>query len=96
MTDDISRVLGQLEAKIDNLSEQQRSFRVEQRTDNKLIFERLDSISSEGCARGKRNSEAIRELQSRPERLVGIGAAIVAILAAVGSWFVWTMEKLIR
>lgn len=95
MTDDaIYHVLGKLEAGIESLSEQQKQFRVEQRTDNKLIFERLDNISANGCSLGKRNAEAIKELQSRPERIVGIGAAIVAILSAIGSVFLWAVGRL--
>jgi hypothetical protein len=91
--DDIQRSLGKLEAGIENLSEQIRLNRDERRTDIKQIFDRLDTISSSGCATGKRNAEAIKELQQRPERLVGIGAAIASILAAIGSALLWAMGK---
>ncbi len=89
--DDIQRALGKFEAGIENIAEQQRQFRAEQRADNKLIFERLDNISANGCSMGKRNADAIKELQGRPERVVGIGAAIASILGAIGSVF-WAMK----
>jgi hypothetical protein len=97
MTDDaIQRVLGKLEAGIENLNAQQKQFREEQRADNRLLFARLDSVSANGCALGHRNMESIKELQRRPERIVGIGAAIVAILSAVGSLFLWMIERMPR
>ena len=85
MMEDIQHILGKLEAGIENVAEQQRQFRSEQRLDNKLLFERLDNISANGCALGKRNSDAIKELQNRPEKVIGIGAAIASIFAMIGA-----------
>lgn len=94
MTDDVSRILGQLESSIKALSDQQAQFRVEQRADNKQIFDKLENIAVHGCAIGKRNSEAIRELKERPERLVGMGSAIASVLAFLGSLVMWVIVRM--
>jgi len=87
MSEDIERVLGRLETGIKNVSDQQSQFRLEQRSDNKLIFDKLENIAANGCSLGKRNFDAIKELRDRPERIIGIGAAIAAISAAVVAWW---------
>lgn len=94
MTDEtIQRVLGQLETGMANLAKQHETFRIEHREDLGKIFRRLDEFPLM-CPTGKHCAEAIHELQKRPERLVGIGAAIIAILSAIGSAFLWMHGKL--
>ena len=93
MTDDISRILGQLETGITNLAKQQEVYRAEQRADNKLLFDGLNNIAANGCATGKRNAEAIEELKQRPEKLIGIGGALVSMLTLVGNLAIWFWVK---
>ena len=92
--DNLQRTIGGLETSVKELANQQGLARKEQREDMRRIYERLETISSSGCAVGKKNMEAISELQKRPERLVGIGAAIVAILSALGSAFLWMQGRM--
>ena len=87
--ENLQRTIGRLETSITGLTEQQALGRKEQREDMHQIYDRLNSISTLGCAVGKTNTEAITELQKRPERLVGIGAALVAIFGAIGSLVLW-------
>jgi hypothetical protein len=82
---DIQRVLGKLEAGIDNMADQQRIFRAEQRADNKLIFDKLENIAANGCALGARHAADIKKLQEQPARAVSIGAAIASIIAMVSA-----------
>jgi len=90
MTDEnLQRTIGGLEASVKELANQQSLARKEQREDMGKIYERLNTISLSGCAVGKTNTEAITELNKRPERLVGIGAALVAIFGAIGSLVLW-------
>ena len=93
--DDIQRVLGKLENGIENLAEQQRINRAEQRADNKLLFDGINNLSANGCAVGRRHDDSIKlqaaqieELRKRPERVVGFAATIVAIASAIWSTFV--------
>ena len=82
---DIQRVLGKLEAGIENMADQQRQFRVEQRADNKLIFDKLENLASNGCALGARNAFDIKKLQEQPGKTISIGAAIASIIAMVSA-----------
>ena len=93
MADDLNRILGKLEAGIVNLTEQTKQNRDERRADIKEIFAKLDNIAANGCATGKRNAEAIKELQQRPTRLISIGAAIMAIASAIGSFLLWALGR---
>ena len=93
--DEIQRALGKLEAGIINISEQVRQNRIEQRADNKLLFDGLNNLSVNGCAIGKRHDDSIKlcenkieELRKRPERVVGFAATVVAIASAIWSTFV--------
>lgn len=95
MTDDvIQRVLGQLEAGIQNLTINQQRFREEQRADNKQLFDKINDLAINGCAIGKKHSIDIDELKRRPERVIGIGAAVVSILAFLGSIALWVAERI--
>ncbi|MFA5430102.1 MAG: hypothetical protein WC329_02965 [Candidatus Omnitrophota bacterium] len=93
MTDDISRILGQLESSIKSLSEQQTQFRLEQREDLREIFDRLDDLSVKGCAIGRQNVEAIKELKARPEKLVGLGSAIASVLMFLANAVIWIVMR---
>lgn len=84
-TEDIQRVLGRLETGIDNLAARQAEYCREHNDKIELIFEKLEAIASNGCATGKRNAEAIKELRDRPGNLIGLGAAIASILAFIGT-----------
>lgn len=83
MNNDIQFAVGKLTASIEALAEKSDKHHDDQRADIKQIFEKLDSISAHGCAFGQRNAKDIEELKRRPEKIVGIGAAAVAILSAV-------------
>lgn len=83
--EDVHHLLGKLEAGIENIAEAQRLFRIEQRADNKLIFNRLENISINGCAIGKRNSDDIKKLQEQPAKAVSLGAAIASVIAMISS-----------
>ena len=72
---DYERELGGINANLETIIKQQDG-----------IFQRLNEISTDGCAKGKQNSKAIHELQTKPERTVAIVASIAAILAAVVAW----------
>jgi len=87
--DNLQRTIGSLETSVNELAKQQALARKEQREDMGKIYDRLNEISVSGCAVGTKNCKAIEELQKRPERLVGIGAALVATLSAIGSLFLW-------
>jgi hypothetical protein len=93
MSDDVQYMLGQLQAGINTLSENQAKFRQEQREDNKQIFDKINDLAANGCAIGKQHAKDIEELKKRPERLVGIGAAMASILAMIGSAFVWALGR---
>ena len=83
---DIQRVLGKLEAGIENLTKQHETFRIEHREDLGRIFKRIDDFPAT-CPTGKHLAKIVSELEKRPERLVGIGAAMAAIAAAIFSWW---------
>ena len=72
---DYERELGGINAKLEIIVKQQDG-----------IFDRLNEISTDGCAKGKQNARDIHELQTKPERTVAIVASIAAILAAVVAW----------
>lgn len=91
-TDDIQRVLGQLENGIENLSRQHETFRAEHREDLGKIFKRLDDFPAT-CPTGIHLTKIVEELQKRPERIVGVGAAIASILGAMGSAFLWALGR---
>ena len=92
--ENLQRTIGRLETSITGLTEQQALGRKEQREDMGKIYDRLNEISISGCAVGTKNCKAIEELQKRPERLVGIGAACAAILAFIGSLLIWINKSI--
>ena len=83
MGDDIQRILGNLETGIKALGDQQKTFREEQRSDNKLLFDGINKINANGCSIGLRNAESIKELQNRPERLLGMAFAGVTVICTL-------------
>ena len=86
--DNLQRTIGALEAGVKEIANQQALGRKEQREDMNKIFKRLDEFPAT-CPTGSHLKEAVAELQKRPERLVGIGAALVAIFGAIGSLVLW-------
>lgn len=87
MPNDVQYMLGQLQAGINTLSENQAKFRQEQREDNKQLFNKINDLAANGCAIGKQHSKDIDELKKRPERAVGFAAAMIAIVSAIWSTF---------
>ena len=79
--------LGRILSRLDNIETRQGEIHSENRTDHANIFAQLNAIQGGGCAMGRVNAEAIKDLRSRPERTVSIAAAIAAILAFLGSVF---------
>jgi hypothetical protein len=79
--------LGRILSRLDNIETRQGEIHTENRADHANIFEQLTTIRGGGCAIGRANAEAIRDLKSRPERTISIAAAIAAILAFLGSVF---------
>ena len=69
------RELGGINAKLEIIVKQQGE-----------IFDRLNTITTEGCSRGKRNTTDIDELKRRPERTISMLSALAAVVAAVLAW----------
>jgi len=69
------RELGGINAKLEIIVKQQGE-----------IFDRLNTITTDGCARGKRNTTDIDELKRRPERTISMLSALAAVVAAVLAW----------
>ena len=77
------RELGGINAKLEIvLVQQDKIFKQQDET-----LKGIGLLSSNGCALGKRNSKDIEDLQRRPERLIGIGSSVVAVVAALIAWF---------
>ena len=72
---DYERELGGINAKLEIIVKQQDG-----------IFQRLNEISVDGCASGKRNAKDIRDLKERPERAIAIGAGVISIVGAIIAW----------
>lgn len=86
MNSEEQRLIGGVLARLEIIEDRQDEIRKENRADHAKLFDELATIASEGCAKGKRQDDDIKELKTRPERLVGIGAAIVAAIGAVVAW----------
>lgn len=90
MTAEESRVIGGLEAAVRNLERQAELNRAEAQKNFGEVFGMLRALQADGCARGKRNSDAIEEMQKGPDRAVArvsAWAAIMAAAAAVAAWW---------
>jgi hypothetical protein len=73
---------------IDRLSEIEKRMetnRVENRADHLAIESKIEALQTSGCAVGQRNAEAIHRLEHRPERALGMGAAVASVLACIGA-----------
>ena len=75
MTSDHDYLLGQINARLDNLVKGQEE-----------LFKRLNEFAENGSSLCKRNAKDIEELKSQPERLVAVFCSIVAAIAAVVAW----------
>jgi hypothetical protein len=87
MTAEDQRIIGRLEGGMANLEAGLARLEKNTRDDFGKVFARLEEIQSDGCGLGRRNARDIGELRARPERAVGILAAIAAVLGAVASWW---------
>ena len=85
MGEDDQRLLGVMTAQISGLSEQLKQSRQELREDIRGIYTRLDTLTVDGCAKGKEHSRDIRRLQDQPARTISIGAAIASVVAMIGT-----------
>ena len=86
-TTEIQRTLGNLETGLTDLSRRQTESRLEQREDFRRVFEKLEKLNNHGCSLGEVHSRDIKELQEKPERWIGIGAAIIAAFAAIAAFW---------
>ena len=86
MTAEENSVLREISHRLNSIESRQETIRVENREDHAEIFRKIEEITKNGCPLGMQHSKDIKELKDRPERVVGIGAAIAAIIGAVVSW----------
>lgn len=82
MTNEEQRMIGGIIARLDTIEERQEQIRSENRTDHALLFEKINSISIDGCAKGKQHSVTIQELKEQPTKMVAMGSALASIIAA--------------
>ena len=86
MTIEETGILREISNRLNSIEARQETIRKENREDHAEIFRKINEITLEGCPLGKTHSRDIKELKDRPERVVGIGAAIAAIIGAVVAW----------
>jgi t-SNARE complex subunit (syntaxin) len=86
MTTEEYGVLREISNRLNQIEERQETIRKENREDHAEIFRKIETVVKEGCPLGAQHSKDIKELKDRPERVVGIGAAIAAIIGAVVAW----------
>jgi ferric-dicitrate binding protein FerR (iron transport regulator) len=86
MTAEENSVLHEISNRLNSIEERQETIRKENREDHAEVFRKIEEITKNGCPLGAQHSRDIKELKDRPERIVGIGAAIAAIIGAVVSW----------
>ena len=93
MPDDIQRILGQLQAGMESLANNQQLFRAEQRSENQQIFDKINDLAVNGCAVGRQHTADLVDLKARPERYVGIGAAAASIIGMLGTAIMWLLGR---
>jgi hypothetical protein len=88
------REMGELSAQVTALANSQATFRLETREDFARIFAKLETLTSEGCAVGRRNTERIKDLEVRPEKQSTLMANMASVLAAVVSFLAfWRVNQ---
>jgi hypothetical protein len=75
MNADENRLIGSITAQLESLAVGQSK-----------IFEKLDELSTRGCALGREYERRITVVEQRPDRFVSMGAGIVAVLGAIVTW----------
>lgn len=93
MPEDIQRILGQLQAGVESLANNQQIFRAEQRSENQQIFNKINDLAVNGCAIGRQHTSDLIDLKARPERYVGIGAAVASIIGMIGTAIMWILGR---
>ena len=81
MSDDVMRSLGRVEGKLSVLCDSVST-----------VADKVDSMQSNGCARGMRNSERLDKIETAPSRRgivsgTAAGGAVVGIIEGIRLWF---------
>ena len=76
------REMGELTAQVKALGDSYEVFRKETREDFRCVFDKLELMSTGGCAVGRRNSERIDHIEKQPERTSAVWANVASIIAA--------------
>ena len=87
MTTEEYGVLREISNRLNSIEARQETIRKENREDHAEVFRKIEEIVKGGCPLGVQHTKDIKELQGRPERLVGVGAALAAIAGAIVSWW---------
>ncbi|MFA5379050.1 MAG: hypothetical protein WC455_25065 [Dehalococcoidia bacterium] len=87
MTTEEYGILREISNRLKSIEERQETNRKENREDHDKIFGKIENIIKDGCPLGAQHTRDIKELKDRPERIVGLGAATVAIAGAIMSWW---------
>jgi 2-hydroxy-3-keto-5-methylthiopentenyl-1-phosphate phosphatase len=87
MTIEETGILREISNRLNSIESRQETIRVENREDHAEVFRKIEEITRNGCPLGVQHTRDIKELKERPERIVGIGAAVAAIAGAIVSWW---------
>ncbi len=79
------RIIGGLMARLDSIEKTQETARKENKDGHQLLFVKLDALALL-VPTVERHEKDIEKLKDRPGRIIEVGAALVAAIAAVLAW----------
>ena len=93
MTDDTQRVIGGIEGRLSEISDQIKTDHIESQEQFKGLFDKMNNIAINGCVVGRQNAFAITKLEAKPGVFLRICVALSVIFTGIGSFLIWLKSR---